>query len=308
MQKVIVVTGASSGFGALAARELAKNGDIVYASMRETQGRNAPQVKEAAAYSAEHKVDLRTIELDVLAQKSVDVAIARIIADNGRLDVVVHNAGHMVLGPAEAFTPEQYAEVYDINVLGTQRVNRAALPHLRKQGRGLLVWVSSSSTRGGTPPFLAPYFASKATMDSLAVSYAGELARWGIETVIIVPGAFTRGTNHFAHSGRPDDAAVTAEYENGPYKGVPEAMQRGLASLEPADADADAVGRAIADVVAMPFGKRPFRTTIDPSDDGAGIVNGVADRVRAELFRRIGVEDLLHPRQEEPSTSRTARL
>jgi NAD(P)-dependent dehydrogenase (short-subunit alcohol dehydrogenase family) len=308
MQKVIVVTGASSGFGALAARELAKDGEIVYASMRETQGRNAPQVKEAAAYSAEHKVDLRTIELDVLAQKSVDAAIARIIADNGRLDVVVHNAGHMVLGPAEAFTPEQYAEVYDINVLGTQRVNRAALPHLRKQGRGLLVWVSSSSTRGGTPPFLAPYFASKAAMDSLAVSYAGELARWGIETVIIVPGAFTRGTNHFAHSGRPDDAAVTAEYENGPYKGVPEAMQRGLASLEPADADADAVGRAIADVVAMPFGKRPFRTTIDPSDDGAGIVNGVADRVRAELFRRIGVEDLLHPRQEEPSTSRAARL
>jgi NAD(P)-dependent dehydrogenase (short-subunit alcohol dehydrogenase family) len=308
MQKVIVVTGASSGFGALAARELAKNGDIVYASMRETQGRNAPQVKEAAAYSAEHKVDLRTIELDVLAQKSVDAAIAKIIADNGRLDVVVHNAGHMVLGPAEAFTPEQYAEVYDINVLGTQRVNRAALPHLRKQGRGLLVWVSSSSTRGGTPPFLAPYFASKAAMDSLAVSYAGELARWGIETVIIVPGAFTRGTNHFAHSGRPDDAAVTAEYENGPYKGVPEAMQRGLARLEPADADADAVGRAIADVVAMPFGKRPFRTTIDPSDDGAGIVNGVADRVRAELFRRIGVEDLLHPRQEEPSTSRAARL
>jgi hypothetical protein len=71
-------------------------------------------------------------------------------------------------------------------------------------------------------------------------------------------------------------------------------MQKGLASLEPADADA--VGRAIADVVAMPFGKRPFRTTVDPSDDGAGIVNAVADRVRAELFRRIGVEDLLHPR------------
>ena len=79
-----------------------------------------------------------------------DVAIAQIIADNGRLDVVVHNAGHMVYGPAEAFTPEQLAQLYDINVLSTQRVNRAALPQLRKQGKGLLVWVSSSSTRGGT--------------------------------------------------------------------------------------------------------------------------------------------------------------
>ncbi|MGH6882626.1 MAG: SDR family oxidoreductase, partial [Hypericibacter sp.] len=291
MQKVILVTGASSGFGALAARELAKRGDVVYASMRETAGRNAAQVREAAAYAAEHKVELRTVELDVLSQESADAAIARIVADNGRLDVIVHNAGHMVLGPAEAFTPEQYAELYDINVLGTQRVNRAALPQLRKQGQGLLVWVSSSSTRGGTPPFLGPYFAAKAAMDSLAVSYAGELTRWGIETTIIVPGSFTRGTNHYAHSGRPADNAVAAQYRNGPYQGVPEAMQKGLASLEPPDADAEAVGRVIADVVAMPFGRRPFRTTIDPSDDGAGIVNAMADRVRAELFRRIGVED-----------------
>jgi NADP-dependent 3-hydroxy acid dehydrogenase YdfG len=73
-----------------------------------------------------------------------------------RLDVVVHNAGHMVYGPTEAFTPEQLTALYDINVLSTQRVNRAALPQFRKQRRGLLVWVSSSSTRGGTPPYLAP--------------------------------------------------------------------------------------------------------------------------------------------------------
>jgi NAD(P)-dependent dehydrogenase (short-subunit alcohol dehydrogenase family) len=107
--------------------------------------------------------------------------------------VIVHNAGHMMFGPAEAFTPEQYIEQYDVNVLGAQRVNRAALPLLRKQGKGLLVWVGSSSTRGGTPPFLAPYFAAKAAMDALAVSYSTELALWGIETTIMVPGAFTKG-------------------------------------------------------------------------------------------------------------------
>jgi NAD(P)-dependent dehydrogenase (short-subunit alcohol dehydrogenase family) len=266
MRKVVVVTDASSGFGALAARHLAANGDIVYAGMRDIHRRNAVKVKEAAAYAAEHRVDLRTIELDVLSQKSVDAAIGKVVGDNGRLDVVVHNAGHMVLGPAEAFTPQQYGELYDINVLGTQRVNRAALPHLRKQGEGLLVWVSSRSTRGGTLPLLALHFTVKAAMDALAISYAGELNRWGIETAIIVPGAVTRGTNHFAHSGRPDDAGVAAEYECEPYKAVPEAMRKGLAGLEPADADAQAVGRAIADVVAMPFGKRPFRITIDPSE------------------------------------------
>ncbi|MDR6291916.1 NAD(P)-dependent dehydrogenase (short-subunit alcohol dehydrogenase family) [Inquilinus ginsengisoli] len=296
MKQIIVVTGASSGFGALAARALAQAGHTVYASMRETTGRNAPGVAEAARYAADHGVDLRTVELDVASSDSVDAGIAKVIADNGRLDVVVHNAGHMSFGPAEAFSPEQFAELYDINVLSTQRVNRAALPQLRKQGKGLVVWVSSSSARGGTPPYLSPYFAAKAAMDSLAVSYAGELARWGIETSIIVPGAYTKGTNHFAHSGKPADTARAAEYDQGPYAGLPEQALKGLAALEPADADAGAVAEEIVRVVGLPFGKRPFRSHIDPSEDGCEIVNGVADRVRAELLRRIGLEDLLSPR------------
>jgi NAD(P)-dependent dehydrogenase (short-subunit alcohol dehydrogenase family) len=296
MKHVIVITGASSGFGALAARALAHAGHTVYASMRETTGRNAAQVAEVARYAAENGIDLRTIELDVASGESVEAGIAKIIADHGRLDVVVHNAGHMSFGPAEAFTPEQFAQLYDINVLSTQRVNRAALPQMRNQGRGLVIWVSSSSARGGTPPYLAPYFAAKAAMDSLAVSYASELARWGIETAIIVPGAFTKGTNHFGHSGAPADTVRAAEYNEGLYAGVAEQALKGLASLEPADADARAVAEAIVKVVDLPFGKRPFRTHIDPSQDGCEIVNGVADRVRAEMFRRIGLEELLSPR------------
>lgn len=293
MQQVIVITGASSGFGALTARALAQAGHIVYASMRETEGRNAPQVAEAKRYAEEHQVDLRTVELDVASSQSVEAGIAHIIHACGRLDVVIHNAGHMSFGPAEAFTAEQLAQLYDINVLSTQRVNRSALPHLRKQGHGLVVWVSSSSARGGTPPYLSPYFAAKAAMDSLAVSYASELTRWGVETSIVVPGAFTQGTNHFVHAGKPADTERAAEYENGPYAGVPEQALKGLAALEPADADVQDVARAIVNIVDMPLGTRPFRCHIDPSQDGAEIVNGMADRVRAEMFRRIGLEDLL---------------
>lgn len=296
MKQVIVISGASSGFGALAARALAHAGHIVYASMRETSGRNAPQVAELKRYAAEHQVDLRAVELDVASSVSVDAGIASIIADCGRLDVVIHNAGHMSFGPAEAFTPEQFAQLYDINVLSTQRVNRAALPQLRKQGKGLVMWISSSSARGGTPPYLSPYFAAKAAMDSLAVSYAGELTRWGIETAIIVPGAFTKGTNHFTHAGAPADQVRAAEYDNGPYAGVPQQALQGLAALEPADADAGAVAETIVAVIGMPFGSRPFRTHIDPSQDGCEIVNGVADRVRSEMFRRIGLADLLQPK------------
>jgi NAD(P)-dependent dehydrogenase (short-subunit alcohol dehydrogenase family) len=295
MKQVIVVTGASSGFGALAARALADAGHTVYASMRETTGRNAAQVKAVQVYATVHKVDLRAIELDVAAEESVDSAVRRIVEENGRLDVIVHNAGHMVFGPAEAFTPEQLAELYDVNVLSTQRVNRAALPQLRKQRKGLVVWVSSSSAAGGTPPYLAPYFAAKAAMDALAVVYSRELTRWGIETSIIVPGAFTGGTNHFAHAGSPDDHARAAEYEAGPYAGFADQVLKGFTSIVPPDADVSAVADAIVEVVDAPFGKRPFRVHIDPTEDGAAIVNPVLDRVRAELLRRIGLGDLLYP-------------
>jgi NAD(P)-dependent dehydrogenase (short-subunit alcohol dehydrogenase family) len=96
MKQVIVITGASSGFGALTARALAQAGHIVYASMRETAGRNASQVADVARYATEHGVDLRTVELDIASDESAKAGIARVIADNGRLDVVIHNAGRWV--------------------------------------------------------------------------------------------------------------------------------------------------------------------------------------------------------------------
>ena len=297
MSKIILVTGASSGFGRLTVEALAKAGHTVYASMRETTGRNAPEVAKVAAFSQAHDVDLRTVELDVLSQDSVDAAVAKVIADTGHIDVLVHNAGHMAFGPAEAFTPEQFAQLYDVNVLSTQRVNRAVLPHLRRQKQGLVVWVSSSSSAGGTPPYLAPYFAAKAGMDAMAVSYARELARWGIETSIIVPGAFTAGTNHFAHSGRPADEARVAEYEAGPNKGLGEKILEAFGAIVPPDADASAVAEAIVNVVDAPFGKRLFRVHSDPTQDGADVSFAVMDRVRAEMLHRMGLGDLLVPQR-----------
>jgi NAD(P)-dependent dehydrogenase (short-subunit alcohol dehydrogenase family) len=299
MKQVILITGASSGFGALAARALAKAGHIVYASMRETTGRNIKQVESVKQFAADNKVDLRTVELDVASQESVDAAIQLIVSQNGRLDVIIHNAGHMVFGPAEAFTPEQLAELYDVNVLSTQRVNRAGLPVLRKQGKGLVIWVGSTSTRGGTPPYLAPYFAAKAGMDALAVSFAGELARWNIETTIVVPGAFTSGTNHFAHAGSPEDKSRLKEYESGPTANLAKEIMKGFELTAAVDGDASEVAKAIVKVVDMPFGTRPFRVHIDPANDGAEIVNGVADRVRAELLRNMKLADLLRPSSTE---------
>ncbi|KAN0091732.1 short-chain oxidoreductase protein [Hyaloscypha variabilis] len=290
--QVIIITGASSGFGNLTARLLAQSGHIVYAGVR------SHEVHETAAlhaFAKDSQTALRTVILDVIDTASVEAAVEKVIGENGRIDTIVHNAGHGCTGPTEAYTPEQLVQYFDVNTVGTQRLNRSALPHMRKARKGLLVWVSSSSCRGGTPPFLGPYFAAKAALDSLAVSYAGELARWGIETTIIVPGAYTKGTNHFANMGGPADKAIAAEYMDGPYAGITEQVNAGLAALEPADSSPSDVAASIVRAVNLPWGKRPFRVHIDPSDDGAEIVNGVADRVRAELLRRVGLEDVLSP-------------
>lgn len=290
--QVVVVTGASSGFGRLAAESLARAGHTVVAGMRETAGRNAPQVDALGELAAREGIAISAVEMDVQSEESVDAAIGEVVARQGRIDVVVQNAGHMVLGPAEAFTPEQLAALYDVNVLGAQRVNRAALPHMRRRGSGCIVWVGSSSTRGGHPPFLAPYFAAKAAMDALAESYAAELIRFGIDTTIVVPGAFTAGTNHFLHAGRPADPEREAEYD-AEYGTLREELTGRLAAIVPEDADVQSVPDDIVRVVGLPAGSRPFRTHVDPSHDGSEVVSAVADRVRAEFYRRVGIEDLL---------------
>ena len=124
MKQVILITGASSGFGELAARALTQAGHIVYASMRDTAGRNAGKASDLTKFANANKVELLPLELDVSFQDSADKAIQTIVSEQSRLDVVIHNAGHLTFGPLEAYTPEQIASEYDINVVSTQRVNR----------------------------------------------------------------------------------------------------------------------------------------------------------------------------------------
>src|SRR5258708_2454689 len=191
MKKVSAITGASSGFGRLSANALAKAGHTVYASMRDTAGRNAPQVADVKKFAHDNKVDLRPIELDVSSEKSIEAAIRQIVAEQGRLNVLMHNAG----SPAE------------------------------KDGE--------------------------------------------------------------------------AEYKAGPYKGYGKKIQEAFAAIVPPDADAGAVAEAIVEVVDAPFGKRPFRVHVDPTQDGADVAFAVMDRVRTEMLHRVGLSELLTPARAE---------
>jgi len=292
MQKqIILVTGAGTGIGKLSARSLAEAGHVVYASMRDIAGRNSGRAAEMRSHAAARGLQLHPLELDVLSQASADAAAATIVREQGHLDVVMQNAGHLVVGPTEAFTPEEITRVFDTNVLGAQRVNRAVLPYLRKQESGLMLWISSTTTKGGFPPFMGPYGAAKAAMDSLAVTLAYEIARFGIETSIVVPGAFTQGTDHFPSAGNPADAATAAAYSR--YDGVMDRIGERLSALTPDDADPQAVADEIVRIVGLPAGQRPMRSVIDFVGDGAKDVFEVSERVRIDFARRIGMADLL---------------
>ena len=138
---------------------------------------------------------------------------------------------------------------------------------------------------------MGPYAAAKAAMDSIAVTMSYELTRFGIETSIVVPGAFTSGTAHFPNAGKPADAATAGAYAR--YDGVMDQVGAKLSALMPPDADPQAVADEIARIVSLPAGERPFRSVIDFLDDGAAEVTDVAERVRANFARRIGIADLL---------------
>ncbi|CUJ74364.1 SDR family NAD(P)-dependent oxidoreductase [Achromobacter dolens] len=293
MASVILITGAGSGIGKLSAETLARAGHTVYATMRDIAGRNAGRAQAMRDWAAAHGADLHPLELDVLSQASADAAVAAIVQAQGRLDVVMQNAGHLVIGPTEAFTAEDMQHAFDTNFYGAQRVNRAALPQLRRQQSGLMLWISSTTTKGGFPPFMGPYGAAKAAMDSLAVSLSYELARFGIETSIVVPGAFTRGTEHFPSAGKPSDQARVAAYAR--YDGVMDQVGARLSALTPDDATPQAVADEIARIVDLPAGSRPARSVVDFVGDGAEEVLALAEELRIAFAERIGIADLLRP-------------
>lgn len=164
MPDVYLITGAGSGFGALAARALAKQGHIVYAGMHSSDNDRAKPAAEAAKWAKENNADLRSVVLDLLSQDSCNKAVKEVLDGAGKLDAVIHNAGHMNFGPCESFTPEQYLRLYDVNCVGTQRLNQVVLPYMRAQRRGHMIWISSSSVYGGKSPMLGAYFAAKAAM------------------------------------------------------------------------------------------------------------------------------------------------
>lgn len=209
MAKRVLMTGASSGFGKGAAIELAKRGHTVFATMRGVDGKNREAAQ--ALRDARNKDDLalHVLELDVTSDASAQQAVAQIIEQANGIDVLVNNAGIGVMGIQETVTTEQAQQLFDVNVLGILRMNRAVLPHMRQQGNGLIIYLSSALGRI-ILPFGGLYTASKFAVEALAEAASYELKPLGIDTLIIQPGAY--GTSFNANVLMGNDAERLETY------------------------------------------------------------------------------------------------
>lgn len=259
MSKVILVAGASGGLGAATARELAAAGHIAYAGTGPSSDW-PPGVAEPDGYARAPGGRLRPIALDVADQRSVSAAVRAITTEAGRIDVVIHTTGPVPRGPIESFTPYQLAQIYDAQVLSTQRVNRAVLPQMRERRGGLLVWVVAGGHLSDAAPYLALHAEAVTTVDHLAESYARELAGFGIRTVIVVSGSLTSDTGRQARIVYPDDVETARAYE-GRYPGWADSVDTALAERAVTDADLVRAARAIAAVVDNPDDSPPLRVT-----------------------------------------------
>jgi NAD(P)-dependent dehydrogenase (short-subunit alcohol dehydrogenase family) len=289
---VVLITGAATGIGNLTARALAAAGHTVFASMRHPDQGNADHAQDLLDTAERDGVDIRVVELDVQSQDSADAAVKIVIDATGQLDVVVNNAGHLYVGYTEAFTAEDVNHLFDINATGAHRVNRAALPYMRERGSGLLLYVGSTIPIS-TPPFLGPYVASKAAMDALAVVTSYEVSQFGIETVIVMPGAFTKGTEHFPNASHAGDDTVTTAYAKlDPLVARNEDATNSL--FDPGDdGDPIIVAEEITRLLGLAKGEKPFRSVVDLTHAGVERANAINQEVREQFVTRMGYSQVL---------------
>jgi NAD(P)-dependent dehydrogenase (short-subunit alcohol dehydrogenase family) len=286
MSKKILITGASSGFGKLTTLTLLKDGHKVAASMRGANSKNksvADELKKAGA---------RIVEIDVTDDVSVNNGVGKAINELGGLDVVVNNAGVGVLGLQETFTLDDMKKVFDINVFGIQRINRAALPHLREQKSGLIIFISSLLGRISLP-FYGPYQSTKWAVEAMAENYRVELSGFGIECCIVEPGDYP--TTFMHNLVEPTDSSRDNAY--GPLAQAPKAMFDNFENVlkQNKQQDPQNVANKIAELIDTPAGQRNFRTAVDNMGMGDPIVeyNGHLEKLTQGIYNNFGIGDML---------------
>lgn len=285
MASTVLITGISSGFGKLAAELFARSGYKVHGTMRDVDGRNAPV---AAALAA---LGVTVHEAELTDPGAALRVVGSLLADDGRIDVLINNAGTFAIGIAESFTPEDLRHIHDVNVLGPWRFIRAAMPHFRSQRQGLIITVASSLARF-SPPLMTSYASAKHALEGLLEGMKYEVKGLGIDIAIIEPGIYP--TRIFDAPVRGRDPSVAGGY--GPLADLPIQI---LTNLDDLFASGNAsnpqlIADAMLQLVKMPHGKRPLRTPVDPAAGTFTERTNAAQALEyANFLRASGMGDLL---------------
>jgi NAD(P)-dependent dehydrogenase (short-subunit alcohol dehydrogenase family) len=258
VMKKIIVTGSASGFGLQTVQILAKKGHTVYATMRNINTKNAEVARGLKTWAKANDADIRIIELDVTSVTSVKKAMTQIIQDGGQIDVLINNAGLLIWGLSETLSTKQLEQIFQVNVFGADRMNKAVLPYMRLQNSGLLIQLSSGLSRLHLP-YLGAYSATKAAIDTLAETLHYELRETGIDSIIIQPGAYP-STDLFTKLIPADTPSVANNYGEFGSKikqGIRTMFTHTQQSREPIE-----VAHLIAEIIDSPREKRKLWTAI----------------------------------------------
>lgn len=284
-KKIILVTGTSSGFGWMIANSCASQGYKVYATMRNTKGINAEKAKALAQHE-----NIVVLDVDVTNTKSVVDALATIIDKEGRIDVLVNNAGIYPTGIAETFTDKDLGKVMDVNVTGAWRTIKAVLPQMRKQASGLIINISSIAGRFSAP-FQSMYNASKFALEGLTEGLHYEVKSLGVDLVLVQPGAFP--TEIWGKTVQGTDTELMEEY--GELAKIPEQMGAGVKQLfEAIKPNPQLVADAVVNLIGTRH-KRPLRTVVDTATGKlVEAANNHLSEQYANFLTAFGMQEMLN--------------
>ncbi|MGN7720400.1 SDR family oxidoreductase [Chitinophaga sp. 22620] len=284
-KKVVLITGTNSGFGWLTARSVAALGHKVYATIRDTEGKNSDKAKALAQVE-----NVTVLDVSLTDETSVKKAIDTIIAKEGTIDVLVNNAGAAMFGVAESSTTGDVQRMFDVNVIAPWRLIKLVLPFMRKQAEGLIINVSSGWGRFSVP-FSVVYGASKFALEGLSEGLHYELRPLGVDVVIIQPGAFPTEMSQKIQVG--SDTSVVDDYKA--IADVPNKMFTAIGQIfETTNPDPQDVAEAVINLINLPKGQRPLRTVVDPAT--GEFIKTANDAVKVEYAKALtafGMEELL---------------
>lgn len=257
--KNTVVTGCSSGFGYLTALTMARQGYKVWATMRDPDGRNKNKKHELEHIVSEENLQISVADLDVTSDGSFKQLRENVIQEDGKLDLLVNNAGFALLGISEAYSLDQVKAQFDTNFYGVVRATQAFLPLLRESTDGLIVNISSLAGRI-VFPYFGFYCASKFALEAYSESLRYELKPLGVDVCLIEPGPYP--TNPNITRIKEDHQEVVKSYGN--LAGTPEAMLKAFEDFFNSDTapDPQELPETILKLISTSRGERPLRSVI----------------------------------------------